>query len=350
MKHTAPQNSAKVTLRDIARESGVSPATVSLVLRDKPGVGAETRQRVLACAEALGYDYQPARRADTDSDVTTLGLIIKTGPDDEPPTDHTYGPVIAGIEAICRRQRLNLLYATLPVDAENNPLADLPPLLTEPQADGLLLVGLSLSGALAALVEPYTRPLVLVDGSAAGGQSDAVVADDADGAYKAVKYLIEHGHQDIALLNSQAPAYPSLDERRSGYLRAVNEYALIPYIADCPLQPDTAVAVIRHFLIEFLPVTAIFAATDALALAAMQAGRDLGFHLPTHLSIIGFGNTPLARHVSPSLTTVHVDKLGLGRLAVQLLLNRLDYPAAAPVRAIIRPALLVRQSVGSVSR
>lgn len=349
MSHTTTTNSAKVTLSDIARESGVSPATVSLVLRDKPGVGSETRQRVLDCAEALGYDYKPARQAETQSKVTNIGLIIKTRPDDEPLTHSFYGPVIAGIEAICRRQRLNLLYATLPVDEKNTPLADLPPLLTGQQVDGLLLVGLFLSEKLAAMLEPYHLPLVLVDAYAAGGHYDAVVADNAGGAYEAVKHLIENGHQDIALLSNRSEAYPSLRERRSGYLRAIHEYALIPYIADCPLQPEAAVAAIRQFLANYLDVTAIFAATDELALAAMQASRDLGFYLPAGLSIIGFGNTHLARHVPPPLTTMHVDKMGMGRLAVQLLLNRLDYPAAGTVRTIIRSELIIRHSVETLT-
>src|SRR5690349_9184826 len=105
--------SQRVTLEDIARQSGVSLATVSLVLRDKPGINDETRQRVLDVARTLGYRKRPQTELVSARSLQQVGLLNKLHTDDPPLTNHFYGPVVAGIEAACRRQQINLLYATM---------------------------------------------------------------------------------------------------------------------------------------------------------------------------------------------------------------------------------------------
>ena len=105
----------RVTLEDIARRSGVSLTTVSLVLRDKPGINDETRQRVIDMARTLGYRRRTQPDAGTARSLNLVGMVSKTWADEVAPNPF-YGPVAAGIEAACRRQQINLLYATVPVD------------------------------------------------------------------------------------------------------------------------------------------------------------------------------------------------------------------------------------------
>ncbi|RME70556.1 MAG: LacI family transcriptional regulator [Chloroflexi bacterium] len=341
---TKNSSSNRVTIADIARESGVSPATVSLVLRDKPGVSDETRQRVLDCAQALGYIFVPSVQSQTALSVSTIGLVIKVRPDDDPLTNSFYAPVIAGIEAVCRQYRLNMLYATMPVDAHNTPL-DLPPMLTDQPPDGLLLVGMQLPQAFLEILQRQKLPVVLVDAYAPGDPYDAVITANAEGAYRAVSYLIEQGHRHIAILGSQPDAYPSVQERRQGYLKAIQEHGLTPYFADCDLWPDAARPAAEQLLQEHPHITAVFSCNDETAIAAMQVARQAGRQVPEELSVIGFDNIALAQHVSPPLTTMRVDKLGMGRLAAQLLVNRIEFPQAGLVRAVIQPELIERDSV-----
>lgn len=334
----------KVTITDIARDSAVSAATVSLVLRDRPGVSPETRQRVLDSAQRLGYLPKSARPLPSHSNIHHVGLILKTRPDDSMAVNQFYAPVLAGIEAACRQRDINLIYAQLPVDEANDPLAP-PRLLRNQEADGLLLVGAHLNDAMLAIFQQQSTPVVLVDAYADSDPFDAVVTDNITGAWQATQYLIENGHQHIALVGSQPQAYPSIQERRQGYLRAVTEHHYPAHFVNTPLHPDTAVPAALLYLEQYPEVTAVFACNDEIAIALINELHARGKTIPDDLSIIGFDNVLSAQHITPSLTTMRVDKMGMGRLAAQLLFNRIEFPEAGSVCTVIRPSLIKRNSV-----
>lgn len=340
--------SQRVTMEDIARQSNVSLATVSLVLRDKPGITDETRRRVLDVARTLGY----RRRTQTDlapaQSLHKVGILIKARTGDQPHTNQFYAPVVAGIEAACRRQHINLLYATMLVDADNHP-QELPRMLLEDELDGLLLVGAFVDSTIARLMQRRTMPTVLVDAYADDNVYDAVVSDNFHGGHDAVSYLIERGHQHIGLVGSLPNAYPSIEERRRGYLRALQDHGIAQqYFADSHISDKEAAAAAADLLQRFPHITALFCCNDLTAIAVMQVAQALGRRVPDDLSIIGFDHIDLAEHVTPALTTMHVDKVSMGRLAVQLLTNRAEFPTTSCVTAILRPTLVERQSVCSI--
>lgn len=337
--------SAKVTISDVARASGVSPATVSLALRHKAGISSETRQRVLDVAQALGYLLQPPIRSAQRGEVHSIGVLLKTHPADVAMTQSFYGPVVAGIEEVCRRQQIHLVFANLPVDLENRPV-DPPRLLVEQHTDGLLLIGMQLDRASVALFQQQSAPIVLVDAYVESDPYDTVVTDNYSGAYAATTYLLEQGHRHIALVGSQPQTFPSVMERRAGYCQALADQGVQPYFWDCPLWPQAAYEASLACLQQALsPVTAFFCCNDAVALSLMQALQEKGYRIPQDVSVIGFDNIDLAQHTIPPLTTMLVDKVGMGRLAAQLLINRIEYPAAAQVCSWTRPSLVERQSV-----
>lgn len=333
---------SKVTIADVAQESGVSQATVSLVLRDKAGVGAETRQRVLDTAQRLGY-LAKSSSSSFNTAVSTIGVIIKARPNDIPAANNFYAPVLAGIESVCRRQKINMLYANMPVDEANVPL-ELPRLLSEQSANGFLFVGEWLHHSLVSTLKTQNLPTVLVDAYADGNPFDAVVTDNVRGAYTAVSHLIQKGHQQIAIVGSQPDAYPSIRERREGYLQALEAQGLSPHFVDCALEPDLAVPAAAAYLTEHEEVTAVFACNDDVAMAVMQVAAQLGKAIPQDLAVVGFDNLVLAQHTTPPLTTMRVDKAGMGRLSTQLLLNRIEFPQTAVIQAIIHPHLIERET------
>jgi LacI family transcriptional regulator len=335
---------AKVTIADIARESGVSAATVSLALRNKAGLRHETRQRVLDTAQQLGYLHQSSNQAAARVEVNQIGVMIKARANDPAATNSFYGPVLNGIEEICRRRQINLLYANLLVDEENVPVEP-PRLLTDRHTDGLLVVGMQVNQALRTLLQQDDSPVVLVDAYAEGNPFDAVVSDNIAGGYAATKELLSQGHRKIAILGSQPHAFPSIAERRKGYMHALTEVGLSPHFWDCPLWPDSAAEAARIYLAQQPEITAVFACNDAVAIALLGVAQEQQRAVPHDLSVIGFDNIDLAHHTAPPLTTMRVDKTGMGRLAAQLLINRIEYPAAAPVQVFIRPQLICRQSV-----
>lgn len=338
----------KVTMADVARESGVSSATVSLTLRNKPGVGQKTRQRVLEAAQALGYIVETTQAAIPAADFGGIGLILKVQGDESMLSNYFYTPVLAGIESVCRRRHINLFYAHLPVDAHNNPIES-PRLLREQSAEGLLLVGAYLNEKMRQLMQEQPVPLVLVDAYAELDEFDAVVTDNVAGAYEATRFLLENGHRQIAFVGSEADAYPSIRERRQGFLQAMADAGLRPYLIDCHHHPDVALPAARAYLKQNNKITAVLGANDEAAIATMRAVESLGKRVPDDISIMGFDNISLTQHMIPPLTTMRIDKQGMGRLATQLLFNRIENPDMGQTKIVIRPSLIVRDSVRQLS-
>lgn len=337
---------SRVTMTEIAEKSGVSLATVSLVMRDKPGVGSGTRQRVLDVAREMGYVLKsPTTRGALL--MADIGVILKSEPTHIPRTNPFYSRVLTGIEASCRQHQANLLYATMPVNEDSYPL-ELPRILAERDAvDGLLLVGAFMSATLAQLVEDRSTPIVLVDAYATSRRYDAVVSDNLWGGYRATMHLVREGHRHIGFVGCHPQAYPSIRERKQGFDRALQDSDISgQYVAECHIaNPEEATRACIGLLGDHPQITALMAANDETALAAMDAARELGREIPQDLSIIGFDNIDVADRVSPPLTTMHVDKVGMGRMAVQLLANRIEFPESSPVTATIRPYMVERGSV-----
>ena len=167
----------KVKISDIAGRSGVSLSTVSLVLNDKPGVSAETRERVLQVAAELGYPLKPTFAPAQNNHPTTIGMLVKIDPDILPQANPFYSKVIMGIEDACRRKGINLLFASLPVDEDNRPV-EVPQLLYNDIADGLLMVGTFVDETITSVSSRRPPPIVLVDGYSEAESYDMVVSDN----------------------------------------------------------------------------------------------------------------------------------------------------------------------------
>lgn len=337
--------SQRITMEDIARRSGVSLATVSLVLRDKPGINDETRRRVIDIARELGYRKRPHMMPSSGPELQQIGLLMKARAGDPPYANPFYAPILASVEAACRKHQINLMVAAVPVNVDNY-TEDLPRMLVDDQLDAVVLVGAFVGHTIDHLLQRRGRPVVLIDAYAPRSGYDAVVSDNFHGAYDAVSYLIAAGHRHIGLVGTLPDAYPSIAERRRGYEQALRDHAIEErYFADAHLVHDEAAAATTMLLQRFPQVTALFCANDMVAIEALAAARALGRNLPSELSVIGFDDIETAAHVTPALTTMRVDKVSMGRLAIQLLFNRIETPESSRVTAVLRPSLMIRDSV-----
>ncbi|MBN1886722.1 MAG: LacI family DNA-binding transcriptional regulator [Thermoflexales bacterium] len=337
-------------MANVAEQSGVSLATVSLVLRGKPGISSGTRQRVLEVAKGLGY-IPTSVTIPSKSTVANIGLILKADLGPASPSNQFYSHVVSGIEMVCRQRQLNLLYATMTVDEDNYPLDWPRVLVKENTSDGLLFVGAFLNGTLLQVTDHHSVPIVLVDAYARPDTYDVIVSDNITGAYQAITHLIQHGHRHIGLVGCHPKAYPSIQERYDGYVRALEDHHISErYVAKCNIVNTHQITEATSALLRQNPhITAIFGVNDEVALAVMDVARSLGRRLPDELSVVGFDNIDLAACVSPALTTMHIDKVGMGRLAVQLLINRIEHPDSGLVRVTVRPHLVERASVCATS-
>ena len=342
-----PPREKRIGLEDIARESGVSISTVSLVLRDKPGIPQETRQRVLETARVLGYrsrDNSLRRSSAPSVALKNVGVVIKAQPDDFPQTNQFYSHVLVGIEAACRQNKLNLIMATILVDDFNHPV-EIPSILQEGGTDGLLVVGAYLDYPMFEILQQRSIPMVLVDAYVQEGEYDSVVSDNADGTCSAVRYLLARGHRSIGFVGGSSSAYPSLRERREGFLHGL-DYDLESrgYFADCAIDPAQVTDAVRKLLGEHPEITALVGVNDEVAITTMRIALSMGYHVPSDLSVVGFDDILLSSHVQPSLTTMGVDKISMGRLAVLHLINRSNNPGAAVITSTIHTCLVERES------
>jgi LacI family transcriptional regulator len=337
----------KPRISDIARESGVSISTVSLVLNNRPGVSDETRARVLQVAEQMNYPLTSLNGSLNCSPLNTVAMVVKIDMDISPQANPFYSKIIMGIEDVCRRGGLNLLFAAVPVDDDNRPL-EIPQLIHNADVDGLLMIGTFIDEGFAAASARRFPPIVLVDGYSSNDDYDTVISDNFNAAYQAVSYLISKGHRHIALAGSSSDSYPSLRDRRNGYLRALKENNISDtYIAHFNINRTHGYDEILSLLKTYPHITAIFGVNDDVGSAAIRAVHDLGKRVPVDVSILSFDDTYIASNSRPMLTTMHVDTLTMGRAAVRLLSLRVENPESARMTLTVHPWLVERESVST---
>lgn len=336
-----------VKINDIARQSGVSLSTVSLVLNNKPGVSGETRSHVMEIAAKLGYQGKPDAAPIKVSPLTTIGMVVKIDLYVLPLANPFYSKVMMGIEDACRRSGINLLFATLPVD-ENNLPTEVPQFLHNGSVDGLLMVGTFVDETITSISNKRKIPIVLVDGYSKTDHYDTVVSDNFRATYQAVEYLIKKGHRSIGLAGSETNCYPSLKERRNGYLRAMKENGLSDvFIANFNINKSKGYPEILNLLKEYPHLTALFCVNDDVGSSAIRAAQTLGKRVPEDISIISYDDTYIAANTHPAQTTMRVDTVAMGRAAVHLLSLRIENPDSALMTLTIHSTLVERESVNT---
>ncbi len=334
------------TLADVAEKSNVSISTVSLVLRNKGNIPQETRQRVLDAARQVGYRVKaaPGRISDGTAPLRTIGVLAKANEGDSPLANPFYSQVISGIEEASRQRGINMLLAILPTDKNNYPL-EIPRLLSEDHAEGLLLLGALVDRPLELMLDQKEAPVVLVDAYAPYREYDSVVSDNYHGMYQAVSHLISCGHREIALIGTGNSTFPSIVERREGYLQALKDFSLAPHCLDCWYERDAVARTLQAHIADYPNVTAIVGINDETALESVRALQSMGRRVPDDISVIGFDDIALSGLSNPALTTMQVDKRGMGQNAVELLVWRLRNPTLAPMTLMMRARLVERESV-----
>lgn len=336
------------TLRDVAKQAGVSLGTASNVLNNKGNASDEVRNRVLSAVYALGYKHPVRLASPRPVSLSVVGVISKRDQAPAGPINPFYSHVLAGIDRECQRQNLSLMYANVDVDELNRP-NNLPFMLLERQVDGIIMVGTFVEDTIHQVGKLANMPVVLVDGYAPGSPYDSIVSDNLMGAFNAVKYLIDLGHKHIGLVGSTPDGYPSIRERRKGYVKAMKAAALREeFIEDSPLNRAGGYNGTIALLQRAPSVTAIFACNDEVAIGTMSAAREMGRDIPRDLSLIGFDDIDLAQEISPALTTIHVDKVLMGVLAVRHLHDRAETPGRPALTTTLGTTLIVRESVRAI--
>lgn len=335
-----------ISVRKLAQLLGVSPASVSLALNGKPGVSEETREKILAAALQHGLKPISAPAAVRRSSDITLAVYRKHGSicgDTE-----FFSAVIEGMNAeACRRGfRLHVTY--IYSDAwEDRQLEE----LRRSGAAGCVLLATEMQQKDIQKFDDFPLPLVVLDSFFPGRCGAYVTIDNFEGARMAVRHLLSRGHRRIGHMASAVPI-SNFSERKQGLLAALSEYPEATLqsfpVGTTPEQAysDMSAHLRRRPFDPALYPTAFFADNDIIAVSCIRAFREWGVRIPEDISVIGFDDVPLSCVTSPRLSTVRVEKETLGRLAITLLRDRMDDPAAsAPVKLSVGTSLCLRESV-----
>jgi LacI family transcriptional regulator len=327
-------------IRQVADKAGVSIGTVSRVLNNKSGVGEETRQHVLSVAQELGYNSSKRSNLSTPS-VTHLGFLNQVFTQDIT-SNPFYADVFHGVEQICRELHINLSYSSLSFTSSHLPP---PPFLVGNKVNGLLLVGGGVSEDVAeTLIKTSSLPMVLVDNYFPDCNWDAVMIDNIRGVRLSVEYLINKGHCHIALIGG--PDHPSIVERRLSYQETLRRHNLTPMIVTPRyLTHEDGQWAVREILRQAPETTAIITSNDEQAVGALRKLQELGYSVPDDFSLVGFDNINMVQFTTPPITTVCVDRIAMGQIAVQLLLDRIKYPKRPTIKATVGVELIKRASV-----
>jgi len=335
----------KVTIRDVARQAGVSYQTVSRVLNRRPDVAEETRQRVHQVIEELGYRPSAIARSLSSQRTYTLGLITADF------SDYFFTQVIVGAEAEARKYG----YFFMLCSTERNP-ADEPEyfkLLTEREVDGILFARPSTeqdSRHIASLLH-QGMPLVTTAYYLPGQPLTVVDVDNVDGGFQATQCLVEDGHQEIGMITGPV-GWRSVNERARGYRLALESQCLTadPRLTDGGDWSYESGYQAMWRLLERAPgITALFAQNDRMAIGAMRALREAGRAIPDDVAVIGFDDIPEAAYNFPSLSTIRQPMQQVGETATRLLIEAINNPQAEKQEVLMKAKLVRRESCGGRS-
>jgi LacI family transcriptional regulator len=343
----------RTTIRELARLSGVSVGTVSRALNGYTDVSPATRDRIVQLAQELDYTPAAAARTLVTERSHVVGVFLETGeghPDVQHPFFHE---VLGGL-----KQMIGLAGYDLLLFASEQPGNGFGPhsylkRARHHRVDGTVLMGVDTGDPEVERLLRSEIPCVGVDVELAGPNNGSVMSDNVEAAAIAVRHLIELGHRRIATITGLIHTCPGRDRLR-GYREEIQRQGLAyrdDYVAYGDYYVESGAEGMSRLLELPEPPTAVFAASDLMAVGAMRPIAQAGLRIPQDIALVGFDDILLAGYTQPPLTTLRQDKQGLGAAAGESLVDRLDGDGDAQAAITLPVELVVRGStVGEVER
>jgi LacI family transcriptional regulator len=329
-----------VTIKDVAKAANVSVASVSRVLNGRDNVNEETRKRILAAVRRLRYMPNCAARSLITRRTHTLGALL--------PDLHGefFSELIRGIDIAARARGLHLLVSSSHGDADEAAAA----LRTmRGKVDGLLVMSPYANADFLADNLPPALPTVLINTPHTPENCMAMSVDNHAGAYAMVEHLASLGHRHIAFISGPEDNFEA-QNRLHGYRDAMA--ALLPgvpvQILEGEFTDNSGYLAGQHLLqLEQRP-DAVFAANDMMAIGCLSALHEAGLRVPEDIALAGFDDIPLARYITPKLTTVRVHIAELGEQALARLVQAIEEPNTDAEREkTLQSELVLRASSGT---
>jgi LacI family transcriptional regulator len=325
-----------VSLKLLAEQLGLNPATVSVVLNDVPGrsIPQVTRERIKAVAKQMNYQPNLLARSLRNRRTLTIGILVpELG-------DGYHTQVMSGIGD--QLMKSGYFYFTAHHRHQPRLVEEYTRMLMGRGAQGIIAIDTLLE-------RPLGIPVVAVAGHRHIEGVTNVVLDHARAAELALTHLYSLGHRHIAFMRGQ-PFSSDSDDRWKGLQSIANKLdikvrpELVVTLDRDMTSPELGYPVVQQLLATRLPFTALVAFNDISAIGAIRALQDFNLQVPQDVSVIGFDDIKASAFTLPRLTTINQPLEEIGRIATQCLLNRLHETAAAPDQIVVKPTLVIRES------
>lgn len=335
----------RITMKDVAKQAGVSSAIVSRVINKDPDlcIRAETRERVLRAVEDLKYRPNAIARSLRMKTTGTIAMII---PDI---TNPFFPEIIKGAQVAAAEKGSSLILFNTEENVEKQ--REYIELVSEKQIDGVLLSSVHIDDNKSiVLLEKYEKPYVLVNRVKRNIQSPFVTVDDVYGATLAVEHLIQLGHRKIAHITG--PLYTDTGlQRLEGYRKTLNKFGVkffSEYVIESKFDAEGGSEAMKKLLLLENKFTAVFAANDLIAIGALSAMQEKGLKSPEDISIIGFNDIWVAQKVSPPLTSIKFPLFDMGYSAAKILMQKIQGKTIDNDKIVLDLELVVRHSTKAV--
>jgi len=337
-------NKKRVTSQDVANLAGVSRTTVSFVLNDVKGfnISPETRQKVREAAESLNYIPDATAQALASRRAKAIGLVMTRSPH-HIATDAFLPQIIGGLMEVIKDNKLRLLIEYVEVEHQDRAYLEL---ARAKHIDGMILLTPRLDDAGLKKLEQVDIPTVLM-GHLEGTNLYSVDVDNQLAAQQGVQYLLELGHTEIACIANAPPSYAASPERVAGYKNALIAAGITPddsMVRYADFDPQSGYDQMKSLLDSGKKFSAVFVASDNVAMGVKAALRESGLRIPEDISLVGFDDIPWAQYADPPLTTVHLQAQELARRACLVLMDLLQGLEPELKQQIIGTQLVVRKS------
>lgn len=338
--------------KDLAKEFGISPAAMSLIINDKPGVSDKTREDVILRMNAMGYGHLLKNNSygETAPKKNITFVIYHDGGELLGANNNSFFPfIIDGIERCARRHGYNLTYLNISREKVNEQID----LITQSNCVGYIVFATEMNGN---QIDPFINlgiPFVLLDAYYNNRDVNSVTVNNEQGTYLAVEHLVNSGHKKIGYLTSGLELTSFVDRRYWAFkaMKAFGLTGMEQYKYEIG-YPDTEAYVGMKALLEScaeLP-TAFLTDNDLIAVGAMRALKEAGYRIPEDISFVGFDDRPVCTMVEPPLTTVQIPRNSFGAEAVELLLRQIEGGTECIVKTELNNKLIVRDSVAKLKK
>lgn len=333
------------TLADVAQQAGVSVSTAGRVLSERGYASDTTRRRVLQAAGQVGYVPNQIARSLRTRRSRLIGLLIGD-------VENGFYSVIAStVESTVKDSGYHVVLCNS--DDEPKQEREYLRVLQQMRVDGMIITPTARNRTHLAQLAAEGMAIVQIDRQVEGLEADAVLVDNEGGAAAAVFHLVDAGHERIGILTGPQDV-PTGRQRLAGYRRALDEAGVgyrSEYVRAASFHREHAFEGAIELMNTDPAPTAVFAANNILAEAAMLAFKKLGLRVPQDVSLVAFDDAPWMSVVSPALTAVRQPVIDMARSAAELMLRRLeDGTGRAPRVSIFQLELISRQSVSTLAR